>query len=286
MNKDDLLIFEAYKKTQQIDEAGAIARAGANLAAMGKNMSFGNMGTRLAGAAARGLGKVVGGAGGQALTQAGQQLKQQATSAGNDAKITQILKTHKADIDKLSQAIVTDLDKLKLNTTGIKPEALATPMFSQVDSLLKKQMGAVGATPEAPAPTETAPAPTETAPEAPAPTETAPEAPAPTETAPAPTETAPEAPAATPSPVAVDAAATMAAKDGKQPASPPPKGTVVKHNKVEYKYAFPVGENQAFWIYKTRKGDTKVEDPKLIGTLNNKAAAANTQAAPQNPPAA
>ena len=78
----------------------------------------------------------------------------------------------------------------------------------------------------------------------------------------------------------------MAAKDGKQPASPPPKGTVVKHNKVEYKYAFPVGENQAFWIYKTRKGDTKVEDPKLIGTLNNKAAAANTQAAPQNPPAA
>jgi len=148
MRKDDLLIFEAYK-SQQIDEAGALDRMGANWAATKANYSFGNIGKRVAGAAARGLGSVVGGQAGQTIKQAGQQLKQQANSAGNDAKINKILSSHKVDIDKVSQAIVTDLDKLKLNPTGIRPDAIANPMYSQLNALLKKQMGASTAAPTA-----------------------------------------------------------------------------------------------------------------------------------------
>jgi hypothetical protein len=156
MRQDDIQIFEAYQNMHQLNEAGFASQLGANWEATKKNLSLGNIGKRVAGATARGLGAAVGGNIGQQLTQAGQSLKQQATTSGNDAKIKSILLSHQADINKLSNAIINDLNKLNLNPNGLTADVIQQGMLTQVYDNLNQQLSktpsapATGATPTTP----------------------------------------------------------------------------------------------------------------------------------------
>ena len=221
MRHDDKMIFEAYTKVhsdEQLDEGllnqavglGRAALAGGGQALKGLANKAGSAITNYA---ANKAGSYLGvnpsetpkGQQGQAQNQKGNEQLGVAKTQGKEALIKSLLKSHKADINKLSTSIINDLNKFKLNPKGLKQDEIQASMLSQVYDTLNKQLEElnVGAAPT-PAPAPEAPAPEAPAAETPAAETPAAETPAaetpaaetPAAEAPTPEAPTPEAPAA------------------------------------------------------------------------------------------
>jgi hypothetical protein len=195
MRHDDKMIFETYTKVhsdEQLDEGllnqavglGRAALAGGGQALKGLANKAGSAITNYA---ANKAGSYLGvnpsetpkGQQNQAQNQKGNEQLGAAKTQGKEALIKSLLKSHKADINKLSTSIINDLNKFKLNPKGLKQDEIQASMLSQVYDTLNKQLEELnaGAAPTpAPAPEAPTPAP---APEAPAAETPAAEAPTP-----------------------------------------------------------------------------------------------------------
>lgn len=141
MRKDDICINEAYAKIQQLDEAGILSRAKAKaegvLAGIGAGtQAIRGQANKIAGATQAAFGNKE--AGMQRIEKGEQQIAS-TKNAATEAKVDSILKSHIADINKVSSAISNDLTKLGLNPANISPNAISQKLTSGLENYLKLQ---------------------------------------------------------------------------------------------------------------------------------------------------
>ena len=138
MRQDDIAIFESYQAMQQLNEAGVIR---SKLAGMTDWSSLKNKVRSYAAGKAADVAKASGLKNtGMALRKDQINARRQARNASKDAKINKILEIHSGQIKSLASEIVNDLNKLKLNRSGLTPEKVEAHMVSIIKDDLDKQL--------------------------------------------------------------------------------------------------------------------------------------------------
>lgn len=140
MRQDDINIFESYQQIQQLNEAGVIR---SKLAGMTDWNSLKNkIKSGILKVGAGGLNKVGIGKNsiiGKSLRKDAIEYRKAARNAAKDAKIKKILKVHSGQIEKLAKELVEDLNKLKLNRSGLTWERVNQHMISMIKDELETQ---------------------------------------------------------------------------------------------------------------------------------------------------
>ena len=130
MRQDDNNIFDAYQKSQQLNEAGvAAAKWEAAKKSFSPTQRLLSFGQRQAAKVAQGLGDKNAA---KSLLKKSKETKSKIASAGEKAKIDSIVRTHAGQIDGIADEIVRDLDSLGLNANKITKDDLAKDMIERV----------------------------------------------------------------------------------------------------------------------------------------------------------
>lgn len=142
MRKDDISINEAYSRVYQREtlEEGLFDTAKAKFSGAVKGLAPMK---RLGAATAKGLGKVAGKfspEAGEALQKTGERLQKSASEAGVAGKINSIMASHTGTIQKISQEIINDLNKLELNPKNLTADQFASQLTQDLKSYLSSQL--------------------------------------------------------------------------------------------------------------------------------------------------